>query len=108
MSAEAVSDFLQKVTEDEALMGELAQAMEAEDDRAAVAQLAISKGYDVTPDELWAEVQKRQAEAGSELSDEELESVAGGFLGPLVTIPGFPGGPGGLPFPLPKIPKPKW
>ncbi len=107
MSAEAVSDFLQKVAEDEALMGELAQAMEAEDDRAAVAQLAISKGYDITPDELWAEVQKRQAEAGSELSEEELESVAGGFLFP---IPGFPpGGGGGFPFPLPKFPpKPKW
>ncbi len=105
MSAEAVSDFLKKVAEDEALMGELAQAMEAEDDRAAVAQLAISKGYDVTADELWAEVQKRQAEAGTELSDEELESVAGGFLFP---IPGFPGGGGGFPFPLPKIPKPKW
>lgn len=108
MSAEAVNDFLKKVAEDEALMGELAQAMEAEDDRAAVAQLAISKGYDVTPDELWAEVQKRQAEAGTELSDEELESVAGGFLFPIPGFPGFPGGGGGLPFPLPKIPKPKW
>lgn len=102
MSAEAVSDFLKKVAEDEALMGELAQAMEAEDDRAAVAQLAISKGYDVTADELWEEVQKRQAEAGTELSDEELESVAGGFLGPTLTIPVT------IPFPLPKVPKPKW
>jgi predicted ribosomally synthesized peptide with nif11-like leader len=88
MSAQAAAEFLDKVGEDASLLEELAKAMEAEDDRGAAAQLAISKGYEVTPDELWAEVQKRQAEAGQdELSDEELESVAGGLaVTPLIGI----------------------
>ncbi|MEN9231787.1 MAG: hypothetical protein Q6L68_12860, partial [Thermostichus sp. DG02_5_bins_236] len=60
-----------------------------------------------TPDELWAEVQKRQAESDqSELSDEELESVAGGVaVTPFVkvsiqVVTGIT--------PSIKIPKPKW
>ncbi|MEN9230640.1 MAG: hypothetical protein Q6L68_07020 [Thermostichus sp. DG02_5_bins_236] len=75
---EAVSAFLEKVAEDEALMNKdkLAQAIEAEDNRAAVAQPAIRKGLEITPDKLWTEVQKCQAEARAELSEEELEPVA--------------------------------
>ena len=83
MTITAVQEFLNKVSEDEALQAELAKAMEAENDRQAVTDLAKNKGYDFTPDELWAEVQKRQAEAEKkpetgELKDEELEAVAGG------------------------------
>ncbi|MEL6929000.1 MAG: Nif11-like leader peptide family natural product precursor [Cyanobacteria bacterium J06600_6] len=83
MTTSAVQEFLTKVETDETLQGELANALEAEDDRQAVTELADSKGYDFTPEELWAEVQKRQAEAEAkqaegELSDEELEAVAGG------------------------------
>jgi len=57
--------------------------LEAENDREAVTALAKSKGYDFSSEELWAEIQKRQAEfsqqeASGELSDEELEAVAGG------------------------------
>jgi len=48
-----------------------------------VTALAKSKGYDFSSEELWAAIQKRQAEfsqkeAAGELSDEELEAVAGG------------------------------
>ena len=83
MSATAVQEFLGKVAEDQALQGELAQALEAEDDRQAVTELAKSKGYEFTPEELWAEIQRRQVEfeklkQAGELSDEELEEVAGG------------------------------
>lgn len=83
MTITAVNEFLTKVGEDEALQAELATALDSEDDRKAVTELAESKGYDFTPEELWAEVQKRQAEgetkqAEGELSDEELEAVAGG------------------------------
>jgi hypothetical protein len=54
-----------------------------------VTALANSKGYDFSSDELWAGIQKRQAEfsqheAAGELSDEELEAVAGGDLGAVV------------------------
>lgn len=84
MTTTAVQEFFNKVSEDEALQAELAQALEEENDREAVTELAQSNGYEFTPEELWAEVQKRQAEAPAEaptgeLSDEELEQVAGGF-----------------------------
>ena len=86
MTTTAVQEFLTKVGEDEALQAELATALEAENDRQAVTELAESKGYDFTPEELWAEVQKLQDEAQKkqeegELSDEELEAVAGGEVG---------------------------
>lgn len=85
MSVQAAVDFLERVKSDESLAQELVKAMEAENDRVAVAELATTKGYDITPDELWAEVQKRQEERkqrqdAGELSDEELEAVAGGEL----------------------------
>ncbi len=90
MSDTKVEEFLKKVEEDQALQSELAKALESENDREAVTALANSKGYDFSSDELWAGIQKRQAEfsqqeAAGELSDEELEAVAGGGT-PLVPI----------------------
>jgi len=89
MSDTKVEDFLKKVEEDQALQAELAKALEAGNEREAVTALANSKGYDFSSDELWAGIQKRQAEfsqheAAGELSDEELEAVAGGDLGDVV------------------------
>ena len=89
MEITKVEAFLNQISEDEALQAELVKALEAENDREAVTELANSKGYDFTSDELWAEIQKRQAEfeqkqTSGELSDEELEAVAGG--GPLILI----------------------
>jgi predicted ribosomally synthesized peptide with nif11-like leader len=83
MSTKKVEEFLNNVGEDETLQAELSKALESENDREAVTTLAKSKGYDFSSEELWAEIQKRQAElneqeAGGELSDEELEAVAGG------------------------------
>ncbi|MGD1919804.1 MAG: Nif11-like leader peptide family natural product precursor [Pleurocapsa sp.] len=91
MTTTAVQEFLTKVGEDEALQKELATALEAENDRQAVTELSESKGYDFTPEELWAEVQKSQAEAqakqeAGELSDEELEAVAGGEIALAVSV----------------------
>ncbi|MDB9524600.1 Nif11-like leader peptide family natural product precursor [Oscillatoria sp. CS-180] len=83
MSATAVQEFLSKVAEDPALQNDLAKALEAENDRQAVADLAKSKGYDFSPEELTAEIERRQQEfvrrqEAGELSDDELEAVAGG------------------------------
>jgi predicted ribosomally synthesized peptide with nif11-like leader len=83
MSITAVQEFLSKVAEDQALQSELAQALEADNDRQAVTDLANAKGYEFTAEELWAETQRRQAEFEQrrqvgELSDEDLEEVAGG------------------------------
>jgi predicted ribosomally synthesized peptide with nif11-like leader len=83
MSIAAVQDFLTKVSEDQALQEQIAKAMESDNDRQAVTDLARSKGFDFTAAELGQEIQNReaaarqQAEAG-ELSEDELESVAGG------------------------------
>ena len=83
MSAEAVNQFLDLASKNEQLAQEIAKAMEAENDRQAVTDLAVSKGYQFTSDELWAEIQKRQADFqkrqdADELTEEELEAVAGG------------------------------
>ena len=81
MSIEAVNQFLEKVSQDNQLQEELAKAMEAEDDRQAVTELANNQGFQFTGEELMTEIEKRQKAAidSGELSEEELESVAGGF-----------------------------
>ena len=89
MSIEAVNQFLTKVSEDQQLQAELAQAMEAENDRQAATELAAKYGYEFTADELASEIQNRQSEFQSNqevdtLSEEELEAVAGGACTPLV------------------------
>jgi predicted ribosomally synthesized peptide with nif11-like leader len=89
MSTEAVNEFLQKVTEDPQLQEELAKALEAENDRQAVTDLAVKHGYQFTPEELWAEIQNRQSEFeqkqdAGELNEEELEAVAGGVCTPII------------------------
>ncbi|MDJ0714348.1 MAG: Nif11-like leader peptide family natural product precursor [Prochloraceae cyanobacterium] len=89
MSAEAVNQFLDLASKNEQLAQEIAKAMEAENDRQAVTDLAVSKGYQFTSDELWAEIQKRQADFqkrqdAGQLTEEELEAVAGGAT-PLIT-----------------------
>jgi len=91
MSTKKVEEFLNNVGEDEALQAELSQALESENDREAVTALAKSKGYDFSSEELWAEIQKRQAElnqqeASGKLSDEELEAVASGISPKLLHI----------------------
>ncbi len=83
MSIEAVNQFLTKVSEDQELQAELATAMDAENDRQATTELGAKHGYDFTPEELASEIDNRQSEFQSkqevnELSEEELEAVAGG------------------------------
>jgi predicted ribosomally synthesized peptide with nif11-like leader len=82
MTIAAVQAFLEQVTQDPSLQEELAIAMGAENDRTAVTALGQSKGFDFTSDELWQEIQARQAELetrqSGELSEEELEAIAGG------------------------------
>jgi predicted ribosomally synthesized peptide with nif11-like leader len=92
MAMTAVQTFLEQVTQDQSLQEELATAMESDNDRQVVTDLARSKGYEFTSDELWQEIQNRQTELqqqqeNGELSEEELEAVAGGeFLVTAVVI----------------------
>ncbi|MBE7383669.1 MAG: Nif11-like leader peptide family natural product precursor [Leptolyngbya sp. SIO1E4] len=85
MSVESVQSFLTAVSEQQELQTQLTAALDAENDRQAVTDLAQASGYDFTPEELWQEVQARQndikrRQKAGELSDEELEAVAGGEL----------------------------
>ncbi len=80
MSVEALNQFLQKANEDEQLAQEIANVLESENDTEAVIELAQIKGYQFTAKELLAEVHKRQHQKElEELSEEELEAVAGGL-----------------------------
>lgn len=89
MSNEAVNQFLERVESDEQLQEELAEVIESADnagenaDRRGATELGQKYGYDFTSEELWAEIKRRQDEfqerqTTGELSDEELEAVAGG------------------------------
>lgn len=87
MSLEAVNQFLQKVSEEPQLQEQVAKAMESENHRQAVVELAAKQGYQFTAEEIGQEIQKRQdaAIAAGELNEEELEAVAGGACSPLIT-----------------------
>ena len=85
MSIEAVNQFLTKVAEDQELQAELAQAMEAENDRQAATELGAKHGFQFTSKELATEINNRQSEfqtkqSANELSEAELEAVAGGSV----------------------------
>ena len=92
MAITSVQEFLTKVGQDEALQAELATALEAGNERQAVTELAHSKGYEFSPEELMAEVEKRQTaakEAAGELGDAELEEVAGGLTPTVIPVIGI-------------------
>jgi predicted ribosomally synthesized peptide with nif11-like leader len=90
MSAESVDKFLERVETDEKLQEELAQIIESSAnagtegaDRQGAMELGKKYGFDFSSEELWAGIKKRQDEfkerqGSGELSDEELEAVAGG------------------------------
>ena len=85
MSIKSVKQFLSKVTEDQELQAELAAAMEAENDRQAATELGAKHGFQFTPEELGSEIANRQSEfqtkqSANELSEQELEAVAGGSV----------------------------
>lgn len=44
----------------------------------AILEIASNKGYDFTEEELLSVMQEKQLSFGTELSEEQLESVAGG------------------------------
>ena len=79
MTIEAVNQFLTKVNEDEKFHSELSQAMGTEKDRAAAVELAAQHGYEFTLEELATQIEQlKRIQAGEQLSEEELEAVAGG------------------------------
>ena len=73
MSAEQLKAFVEAVQADEGLQEKLKGARDAD----AVVAIAEGAGFVISAEELQSEAEER------ELGDEELEGVAGGFLGPV-------------------------
>ena len=86
MTIEAVNQFLGKVSEDQKLRDELSQAMTSKSDRQAAAKVAAKHGYNFTPEELGTQIKEiksfQNRQAANQLSEEELEAVAGVFCTP--------------------------
>ncbi|WP_342596843.1 Nif11-like leader peptide family natural product precursor [Cyanobacterium aponinum UTEX 3222] len=117
MSKEAVEKFFARIPEDNELQQKLVSILQEDiDHRQETAKLAQEYGFDVTAEELSEEVKQRQEEfaqnqESEELSEEELESVAGGSI-PTATVGNF------VPFTINTynmpssisnpFPKPKW
>ena len=84
MSTEAVNLFFQKLNEDPELQKELVELINSAEDNEgqATTELAKKLGFDFTSEELKAEFERQnqlnQAQPSGELSDQELEAVAGG------------------------------
>ncbi|GAX37847.1 Nif11-like leader peptide family natural product precursor [Nodularia sp. NIES-3585] len=99
MSIEAVNQFLERVESEEKLQEELAEVIESADtagedaDREGATDLGKKYGYDFTSEELWAAIKQRQNEfqerqVSGELTDDELEAVAGG-IAPIIIAAGI-------------------
>lgn len=86
MSIEAVNQFLIKVIQKQQLRVEIARVIKTRNPRQAVTELGAKHGYEFTPEELVIQLQNYQNQslaraASNELSEEELETVAGGMVG---------------------------
>lgn len=78
MSIQTVIQFIEDLKRDDSLGRELRSTMEAaEDPAAALMEFAAERGHTFTEEELRAALD-RVAMADGQLSDEDLESVAGG------------------------------
>lgn len=92
MSIEAVNQFLTKVSQDEKLQTELTQAMGPNKERIGAVNLASQYGYKFTLQEYEQQINELQkVQTEGELSEQELESVTGGFWTALLS-----GAAGGL------------
>jgi predicted ribosomally synthesized peptide with nif11-like leader len=80
MSVDSAKRFLEVLKKDQALQKRLGTAGDAEEVTRLAVALGAERGFSFTVEELPATI-----ENGSELSDEDLESVAGGGDGPTLT-----------------------
>ena len=78
MSKESVGSFYKRLSEDETMQKDYAEAI-ARGLLEAAAAFATARGFDLSPDDLSEKLQARS----SELTEGELGAVAGGILGDL-------------------------
>ena len=79
MSQSAVVDFFQAAESNQSLLEQLSSANSA----ASIVEMAATSGYQFTESDLTSVVAQAQQMEDSELSDSELEAVAGGGWGSL-------------------------
>ncbi|HEY9747739.1 MAG TPA: Nif11-like leader peptide family natural product precursor [Allocoleopsis sp.] len=82
MSQSAVIEFFQAAELDQALQAQLASA----DSAASIVEMAATSGYGFTESELTEIAAQAQQMENGELSDSELEAVAGGGWGSLFKV----------------------
>ena len=75
MSTERAVEFIAETAQNSSLQERLQQVKTPED----ILQIAREQGYEFTAEEMNLATQAVEEVASGELSDEELESVAGGF-----------------------------
>ena len=83
MSKQAISDFLDRVTDQAELREEIHQVFaktEDSDRPDTVVKLAKTHGFEFSAEEFLAALEQRYANPTAELSEAELESVAGGMF----------------------------
>ena len=76
MSVEALKEFGKKVVEDEGLKAKAKEV--GMENVEGMAKLAQDNGFDVTAEDFQAAA--NQAQSSGELSEDDLEKVAGGFV----------------------------
>jgi predicted ribosomally synthesized peptide with nif11-like leader len=77
MSIESVRSMIETSKTDATLR----QQLQAAEGPEAILTIASEKGYEFTEEELLSVMQEKQLSFGEELSEEQLESVAGGGKG---------------------------
>lgn len=86
MSQQAVADFMKKVNEDESLQKEFDSVVTNNEGisatNQALADLGVNHGYEITAEDMekLRLALKAQTEESDELSEEALETVAGGGI----------------------------
>jgi predicted ribosomally synthesized peptide with nif11-like leader len=79
MANEAIAEFLEVLDERPEVRAELLSALEEREDQAPViVEIAAKHGFEFTEDDYNGMMEAVAATRGRSLSDEELESVAGG------------------------------
>jgi predicted ribosomally synthesized peptide with nif11-like leader len=81
MTIRALADFLERANGDQALQAELSSAVEGKEESGCdeLVRLAAGHGYHFTGEELHDALEKlRRQSTEGELSDDDLEAVAGG------------------------------
>src|SRR5215470_8220075 len=85
MSVEHLKRFMDELGRDAALQQALAGAKNQDELIAGAVRLAAERGLEFTPSELEIYVRESLPSGDGELSDEQLGSVAGGFLTSILT-----------------------